>query len=170
MIGRTELDLTRLETEETLQMSLSLRGEESGAQPVCDLSLVLWVTGINGPGNSREPGDAAEEQRKQRKDNIGHLTVRVLQATGLGSSRLQGGGFSENDDQNEIDNFLPGAANPFCQLECENHFFRTNTEIKNTNPCWDRTFSFPVRDAFGVLKISVFRKENKSEKIFYKVR
>ena len=57
-----------------------------------------------------------------------------------------------------------GTVNPYCQLELENQFFRTHTELKNKNPNWDRQFNFSVTDAFSVLKISVFRKEN-SEKV-----
>ena len=90
MIGRTEVDLTRLRSDHTNQLSVSLLGEES-SEPVCELNLVLWVTGINGPEITREPPG------QERKDNIGNLTVRVLQASGLGSSRLQGERFSVND-------------------------------------------------------------------------
>ena len=87
MIGRTELDLTRLETEETLQMSLSLRGEESGAQPVCDLSLVLWVTGINGPGNSGEPGTLRKNRGSRGRTT---LDTSLSESSRLQGSALQG--------------------------------------------------------------------------------
>ena len=85
IIGRAEIDLSSLPSDRINQMSVSLRGEES-SEEVCQLDLVLWVTGVNGAGNC---GDAVGQQ-KQRKDNIGNLTVTVLRASGLGSSRLQG--------------------------------------------------------------------------------
>ena len=51
-----------------------------------------------------------------------------------------------------------GTVNPYCQLELENQFFRTQTELKTRSPNWDRQFRFSVSDAFSVLKITVFRK------------
>ena len=66
-------------------MSVTLRGDES-SEEVCQLDLVLWVTGVNGAGTCGE----SKAGGKQRSDNIGNLTVRVLQASGLSSSRLQG--------------------------------------------------------------------------------
>ena len=97
MIGRTEIDLTSLRSDHTNQMSVTLRGDQS-SESVCELNLVIWVTGINGAANTGEP------EVQQRKENIGNLTVRVVQASGLGSSRLQGARFSFND-QNEIEHF-----------------------------------------------------------------
>ena len=96
-IGRAEIDLTSLRSDHTNQISLTLRGDET-FQSVCELNLVIWVTGINGAANTGEP------EVQQRKENIGNLTVRVVQASGLGSSRLQGAKFSF-DDQNEIKHF-----------------------------------------------------------------
>ena len=83
IIGRAEIDLSSLTSDRINQMSVALRGEES-CEEVCQLNLVLWVTGVNGA----ETCGAAGAQ--QRRENIGNLTVRVLQASGLGSSRLQG--------------------------------------------------------------------------------
>ena len=47
--------------------------------------------------------------------------------------------------------------NPYCQLEMENYFFRTNAQIKTKSPIWNKTFSFDIRDPFSVLHISVLR-------------
>ena len=92
MIGRTEIDLTSLRSDHTNQMSVTLRGDQETSESVCELNLVLWLTGINGPGTTLDTFGEPEVQ--QRDDNIGNLTVRVLQASGLGSSRLQGARFS----------------------------------------------------------------------------
>ena len=97
MIGRTEIDLTSLRSDQTNQMSVTLRPDQQSSEPVCELNLVLWVTGINGPGTTLDT--SVEPEVQQRHDNIGNLTVRVLQASGLGSSRLQGARFSFDDQK-----------------------------------------------------------------------
>ena len=83
IIGRAEIDLSSLTSDRLNQMSVALRGEES-REEVCQLNLVLWVTGVNGAENCGAAG------AQQRGENIGNFTVRVVQASGLGSSRLQG--------------------------------------------------------------------------------
>ena len=95
MIGQTEIDLTSLRSDQTNQLSVTLRGDQETSESVSELNLVLWLTGINGPGDTLDTSGELEVQ--QRDDNIGNLTVRVLQASGLGSSRLQGARFSFYD-------------------------------------------------------------------------
>ena len=50
---------------------------------------------------------------------------------------------------------FPGSVNPFCVLELENQFRRTNTLTNIKTPVWGKSFYFKVHDAFSVLKISV---------------
>lgn len=83
IIGKAEIDLSSLTSDRLSQICLTLRGEEN-SESVGQLNLVVWLTGVNGPGKS---GGTEDEQNSE---NIGNLTVRVLQASGLSSSRLQG--------------------------------------------------------------------------------
>ena len=55
-----------------------------------------------------------------------------------------------------LDSFS-GSVNPYCQIECENYFYRTNTEIKTKCPEWNKCFNFDIKDPFSILHISVIR-------------
>jgi len=103
---------------------------------------VLWITGVNTEDKIDTKTEAQNEKFKlsrwlHNKSDIGFLLVQVVQASGLGSTKLQ------------------GSVNPFCQLELDNQFARTRTLTNVKTPVWEKTFKFRVRDAFSLLKITI---------------
>lgn len=70
--------------------------------------------------------------------DVGHLTVKVFKATGLAAADLG------------------GKSDPFCVLELGNARLQTQTEYKTLSPCWNKIFTFNVKDINNVLEITVF--------------
>ena len=137
-LGKCQIDLDTLRQDCMLQQTIKLRDHKN--LPVCDLGIVIWVTGVNEAEMEPDSLDKVDKIEKSTSDkSVGKLTVTVIEATGLGSSKLQ------------------SSVNPFCQLELENYFYRTNTEIKSKNPRWDKSFDFEIVDPFEILHISVIR-------------
>ena len=69
---------------------------------------------------------------------MGHLTVKVYRATGLAAADLG------------------GKSDPFCVLELGNARLQTQTEYKTLQPCWQKIFTFNVKDINNVLDVTVF--------------
>ena len=136
-LGKCQIDLDTLCQDCKLQQTIKLRDHKN--LPVCDLEIVIWLTGVNEAEMKPDSHDKVGKIEKSSDKSVGKLTVTVVEATGLGSSKLQ------------------TSLNPFCQLELENYFYRTNTEIKCKNPRWDKSFSFEIVDPFEILHISVIR-------------
>ena len=74
------------------RLLLNLKGDSQEAQ----LDLVVWITGINEDTEAkREDVHILDDEYKlsqsmKNMPNVGYLTVQVVQAQGLGSSKLQG--------------------------------------------------------------------------------
>eukprot|EP00090_Calanus_glacialis_P002726 TRINITY_DN12036_c0_g1_i1.p1 TRINITY_DN12036_c0_g1~~TRINITY_DN12036_c0_g1_i1.p1 ORF type:complete len:705 (-),score=187.46 TRINITY_DN12036_c0_g1_i1:134-2248(-) len=142
ILGTAAINLGSLKTDSQTRVWLKLDGDLGD----CELEMVVWVTGVKVDNDNKW---LIEEANKIKEDNynlsksfedlsdVGFLDINVIEATGLGSTKLQ------------------GSVNPFCQLELDNQFHRTVTAIKTKNPTWDKKFSFRVIDPFSELNISV---------------
>lgn len=145
-IGVGQVRLASFSQDSCSRICLPLEPGIEGEVQEGSLDLVIWVTG-GGADQSplvekAEPVEIDTGQFGLRRTfenvkSVGILTVTVVEASGLGSSKLQ------------------GALNPFCMLELDNQFHRTRTAMKTKSPIWNKTFSFDITDAFSVLKISV---------------
>ena len=56
---------------------------------------MLWITGVNAENNAEDATDQLDDEYKITKSlrnisDVGYLTIQVVQATGLGSTKLQG--------------------------------------------------------------------------------
>ena len=49
-----------------------------------------------------------------------------------------------------------GKSDPFCVIELGNARLQTQTEYKTLSPCWNKIFTFNVKDINNVLEITVF--------------
>ena len=137
VLGRCQIDMNSLDMDSMEEMRVKMR--DGKMLPVCDLDVVVWVTGANDPETEPNSRDRKLEKLNTINPSVGSLKVTVVEASGIGSSKLQ------------------TSINPYCQLELENYFYRTNTEIKSKNPKWNKTFNFEIIDPFEVLHISVIR-------------
>ncbi|KAI5098254.1 multiple C2 and transmembrane domain-containing protein 2, partial [Silurus meridionalis] len=70
--------------------------------------------------------------------DVGYLQVKVLRATDLSSTDLN------------------GKSDPFCVLELGNSKLQTQTIYKTINPEWRTAFTFPIKDIHDVLMLTVF--------------
>ena len=96
LVGRGQVDLATVSADCLSRVEVKLRDPAQVA--VCDLELVLWMTGIN----EAEVAEEAEVSRPTASgpaaapwcaaECVGQLTVTVIQAAGLGSNKLQGDG------------------------------------------------------------------------------
>ena len=95
LAGKSQIDLNTLESDSLNHLEVKLR--DSSLISVCVLELVLWVTGVNDtePGADilKNTSDASNKDIavvKDPEESVASLSLTVLQATGLGSSKLQG--------------------------------------------------------------------------------
>ena len=96
LVGRGQVDLATVSADCLSRVEVKLRDPAQVA--VCDLELVLWMTGIN----EAEVAEVSEVCRPAESgpaaaprcaaECVGQLTVTVIQAAGLGSNKLQGDG------------------------------------------------------------------------------
>jgi len=142
LIGAGVVNLGSLANDSQNQMCIRLEGDFNELE----LELVVWVTAVNVNNDSAWLGGENQAEKEEKFNlsksfenlaDVGYILVNVIEATGLGSTKLQ------------------GSVNPFCQLELDNQFHRTITVIKTKHPAWDKTFCFPVSDPFSLLNISV---------------
>ena len=158
-VGRGQVDLNSLNSDSMNHFHLDIR--DSSSALICSLEIVLWVTGINDQEVERSSPTAPTKPEfcldplSTKSESVGELTVTVMEATGLGSSKLQG--VKSVGLKCVFQSPFSGSLNPYCQLEMENYFFRTNAQMKTKSPIWNKTFSFDIRDPFSVLHISVLR-------------
>ena len=96
-IGRSQVDLNSIESDSMNHFHLKIR--DSSSSVICSLEIVLWMTGINDPEVERaspsSPHSSAKPQFcpdpvSAKSECVGQLTVTVIEAAGLGSSKLQG--------------------------------------------------------------------------------
>ncbi|KAK2848147.1 hypothetical protein Q7C36_009829 [Tachysurus vachellii] len=73
--------------------------------------------------------------------DVGYLQVKVLRATDLSSTDLN------------------GKSDPFCVLELGNSKLQTQTIYKTLNPEWRTAFTLPVKDIHDVLMLTVFSED-----------
>lgn len=66
------------------------------------------------------------------------MTVKVYRAQGLAAADLG------------------GKSDPFCVLELGNARLQTQTEYKTLSPCWQKIFTFNIKDINNVLEITVY--------------
>ncbi|CAB3370494.1 Hypothetical predicted protein [Cloeon dipterum] len=144
--GRCSIDLTKFEREKTHRFWQEL---EDGAG-----SLHLLLT-ISGTTSSETISDLSsyEENPRERANiesryflsrtfhnlkDVGHLTVKVFRAQGLAAADLG------------------GKSDPFCVLELVNARLQTQTEYKTLSPCWQKIFTFNVKDMNSILEVTVY--------------
>lgn len=70
--------------------------------------------------------------------DVGFLQVSVLRANDLPATDIN------------------GKSNPFCVIELVNCKLQTHTIYRSTNPEWNKTFTFPIKDIHDVLELTVF--------------
>ncbi|XP_065348961.1 multiple C2 and transmembrane domain-containing protein isoform X2 [Cloeon dipterum] len=145
-MGRCSIDLTKFEREKTHRFWQEL---EDGAG-----SLHLLLT-ISGTTSSETISDLSsyEENPRERANiesryflsrtfhnlkDVGHLTVKVFRAQGLAAADLG------------------GKSDPFCVLELVNARLQTQTEYKTLSPCWQKIFTFNVKDMNSILEVTVY--------------
>jgi len=146
LLGAGLINLGSFKNDSQNQFWLKLDGgfDES------ELEMVIWVTGVNTDKWLIENAEADNEdiytisKSFDHLSDVGILTISVIEATGLGSSKLQ------------------GSVNPACLLQMDNQFHRTVTAIKTKNPAWDKCFSFSVSDPFSLLNITVISEKMNS--------
>lgn len=148
-IATCVLNLGSFKADSQTHFWQKLDGEMSG----CELEMVVWVTGVRVDNDTKW---LLGEDNKVNADNyhiyksledisdVGVLNVNVIEAAGLGSSKLQ------------------GSVNPFCMLELGNQFHRTATVIKTKSPTWNKDFQFQVTDPFCLLHIYVISEKMNS--------
>ncbi|KAK3548644.1 hypothetical protein QTP70_015932 [Hemibagrus guttatus] len=73
--------------------------------------------------------------------DVGYLQVKVLRATDLSSTDLN------------------GKSDPFCVLELGNSKLQTQTIHKTLNPEWRTAFTLPIKDIHDVLMLTVFSED-----------
>ncbi|XP_058244091.1 multiple C2 and transmembrane domain-containing protein 2 isoform X2 [Hemibagrus wyckioides] len=73
--------------------------------------------------------------------DVGYLQVKVLRATDLSSTDLN------------------GKSDPFCVLELGNSKLQTQTIYKTLNPEWRTAFTVPIKDIHDVLMLTVFSED-----------
>ena len=94
-VGRGQVDLNSIQSDSMNHFHLDIR--DSSSSLICSLEIVLWVTGINDLEVERVSLAAPMKPEfcldpiSTMSENVGELTVTVSEATGLGSSKLQGG-------------------------------------------------------------------------------
>merc|ERR1712013_965605 len=146
------LDLNSYPGDTQSRVKLVLGGE-SGE---CEMDMVVWVTSVRlqddthdlqGEDTKKVEGSYALAKTLDNISDVGVLTIQVIDATGLGSNKLQ------------------GSVNPFCQLQLGNQFHRTATVIKTKNPTWNKYFQFHVTGPFSSLHISVISERINSPQV-----
>eukprot|EP00092_Neocalanus_flemingeri_P023579 GFUD01025569.1.p1 GENE.GFUD01025569.1~~GFUD01025569.1.p1 ORF type:complete len:721 (+),score=203.23 GFUD01025569.1:280-2442(+) len=152
LLGTGIINLSSLKNDSQNQVWIKLDGEFNDGE----LEVVIWVTGVNIDNDSKwlivkddknNEGKFNFSKSFENISDVGYLTINVIEATGLGSTKLQ------------------GSVNPFCQLEMDNQFHRTVTAIKTKNPTWEKTFSFHVSDPFSKLNIAVLSEKMNSPQL-----
>ncbi|KAF4518390.1 hypothetical protein B566_EDAN010482 [Ephemera danica] len=145
-MGKCSIDLSKLERERTHRIWQEL---EDGAG-----ALFLLLT-ISGTTSSETISDLSSYEETPRERNViesryslmrtlhnlrdvGHLTVKVFRAQGLAAADLG------------------GKSDPFCVLELVNSRLQTQTEYKTLAPCWQKIFTFNVKDINSVLEVTVY--------------
>ena len=126
------------------------------------LELVLWVTAVR-PDTVEEVFPKKDDKTAKHDyiltksleniSDVGYLNINLIEASGLGSNKLQGD--IELTNENAANLQISGTLNPYCQLELDNQYHRTATAIKTKNPVWNKMFHFQVTDSFSLLKISI---------------
>ncbi|XP_043520900.1 multiple C2 and transmembrane domain-containing protein isoform X3 [Frieseomelitta varia] len=146
LMGRTVIDLATLERETTHRLWRDL---EDGSG---NIFLLLTISGTTASETISDLAAHEETPREreqlyqryalanslQRARDVGHLTVKVFRAQGLAAADLG------------------GKSDPFCVLELVNARLQTQTEYKTLAPCWQKIFTFNVKDINSVLEVTVY--------------
>ncbi|XP_036417637.1 multiple C2 and transmembrane domain-containing protein 2 [Colossoma macropomum] len=80
--------------------------------------------------------------------DVGYLQVKVLRATDLTSTDLN------------------GKSDPFCVLELGNCRLQSQTIYKTLSPEWKTAFTFPIKDIHDVLELTVFGEDGDKSRDF----
>ncbi|XP_059487628.1 multiple C2 and transmembrane domain-containing protein isoform X3 [Neocloeon triangulifer] len=144
--GRCTIDLSKFEREKTHRFWQEL---EDGAGSI---HLLLTISGTTASETISDLSSYEENQREKiniearytlsrtfhNLKDVGHLTVKVFRAQGLAAADLG------------------GKSDPFCVLELVNARLQTQTEYKTLSPCWQKIFTFNVKDINSVLEVTVY--------------
>jgi hypothetical protein len=143
-IGRSELDLAKLQPNMVNEAWYPLRGE--GAHAQADVGAVHLLISVI------DSGLDITLSKEQRRAVVGSIKCHVVGARGLRAADFG------------------GSSDPFCELRLGNARLRTKTAHKSLEPVWDQVLEMPVRDIFSALEVSVYdddsahsRKQDKHE-------
>lgn len=81
---------------------------------------------------------------------VGSCTIKIIQATGLGSSKIQGA-------------WTPS---PYVVVSLDNTYHRTVTILKDRNPRWDKQFQVTIRDLFSRIHIQIYSEKTNHGHVF----
>ena len=89
MLGQNCVDMNQLQADSIQKMKIQLRDENSVF--TCELQIVVWLTGVNDSDvNKNEISPYQNDNNIPDNDHVGELSVTIIEATGLGSNKLQG--------------------------------------------------------------------------------
>ncbi|CAG7817684.1 unnamed protein product [Allacma fusca] len=145
-IGRCSIDIGLLAKEITHNQTFQLQ-EGPG-----EISLLLTISGTCGTETISDLGNfkpSVEENKILQSRytltrslhsirDVGHLTVKVYEATGLAAADIG------------------GKSDPFVVLELVNARLQTQTEYRTLNPIWNKIFTFAVKDYTSLLEVTVY--------------
>uniref|UniRef100_A0AAR2LIV9 C2 domain-containing protein n=1 Tax=Pygocentrus nattereri TaxID=42514 RepID=A0AAR2LIV9_PYGNA len=144
--GTLEFDLSQLPVNQK-QSYTHIVGAGKGR-------LVFLVTRTPCPGASvSDMGSAPLDHLSTcegilKQYDVGYLQVKVLRATDLSSTDLN------------------GKSDPFCVLELGNCRLQSQTIYKTLNPEWKTAFTFPIKDIHDVLELTVFGEDGDKSRDF----
>ncbi|XP_044740729.1 multiple C2 and transmembrane domain-containing protein isoform X2 [Chrysoperla carnea] len=145
-IGRCVIDLTSMEREVTHGFWQDLEEGEGSLYFLLTISGTTaseTISDLSTYEDNPTDKEGIEHRYVWRQSfnnikDVGHLTVKVFRATGLAAADLG------------------GKSDPFCVLELGNARLQTQTEYKTLSPCWNKIFTFNVKDINNILEVTVF--------------
>lgn len=159
-VGRSFINLRELKQEISHNLWLPIKDSSGSRMPTNntdnllniekegELNAIVTISGLSDIKEEVSPKDEEEKEEilKERfalsntfsnMEDIGHLQVKVVQATGL------------------CPEFI-GKRNPFVVLQVGNSRVQTNSCNGTINPEWNRTFKFDIKDVYAVLEVAIF--------------
>nr|XP_054756528.1 multiple C2 and transmembrane domain-containing protein 1-like isoform X1 [Lytechinus pictus] len=146
IMGRSHIDLSTLDMEQTHQMTIELE-DNAGT-----LDILLTISGTVGTENVSDLANYKHDPNLKRelclkygllnsfKDvkDVGWLQVKVIKAQNLQAADIG------------------GKSDPFCVLELVNARLQTQTVYKTLHPEWGKVFTLQIKDIHSVLEVTVY--------------
>jgi len=145
-MGRVSIDLRELAKEVSHNLW----------RPIVDgqgqVNAIVTITGTTNPDEASlldnwEPESNWEKKLAEKYQiansfhkikDVGHLTVKVIKATGLHSADIG------------------GKSDPFAVIEVCNSRVQTQTEYKTLTPVWQKVFTFDIKDIHDIVEATVY--------------